>query len=94
MVHHLLVEVGDAPGGFRGRNHLAGRQHRAIGLAQSQQQLVLRGVAAGDGDDRLIGQLQLAFQQRQMLLRRACRVVRSTASRALLASSNPEDSGA
>ena len=68
MVHHLLVEVGDAPGGFRGRNHLAGRQHRAIGLAQAQQQLVLRGVAAGDGDDRLIGQLQLAFQQRQMLL--------------------------
>ncbi|MNI89690.1 hypothetical protein D3C73_1471230 [compost metagenome] len=68
MLQHLLVKIGDAAGSFGRRNHLAGGQHAAIGPAQAQQQLVLRAAAAGDGDDRLVSELQLAFQQRQVLL--------------------------
>ena len=65
----LLVEVGNASGGFGGGNHLSGRQQGAVALAQSQQNLVLGGVTARHGDDRLVSQLDLAIKQGQMLLR-------------------------
>ncbi len=62
VVQHLLVEVGDAPAGFGRGQDLPGRQQGAVALAQAQQHLVLRGVATGDGDDRLVGRFQLAFE--------------------------------
>ena len=63
--HHLPVQIDDAPGQFRGRDRLRGRDQGAVGLAHAQEHLVLRQFAAGDRNDGLVGQLQLGVVQRQ-----------------------------
>ena len=64
VFQHPVVDLGDAAGQFSGRDHLRGGQQRAVGLAHAQQHLVLRLLAAGDGHDGLVGQLELPVLQR------------------------------
>jgi len=59
-----MVDLGDAARQLRRRDDLRRRQQRTVRLPHPQQHLVLRLVAARDGDDGLVGKLELPVLQR------------------------------
>jgi hypothetical protein len=64
LLHHPAVDVHDQRASLGHRDDLGGRMQLAVGVAHAQQGLVLRHVAAGDRDHRLVVHHQAVVLER------------------------------